>query len=305
MPSAPGTNRPQAERVEPWDWRPAVTSLVGFGSPENASETFDETRAFSIEEIWTRGGYHGSLFANSERASRDFLDQLIGNELFQLPPTTLRDLPIDKAEFQRNLARYNGCPLESLRNRLQWDKGTFEFVIKNLKDRGLIYTIPFEPMDGRSNLYYICDTGVLHQLFNPKWSIGGKARKYFARSWEGLVIRTLMFGPGREANASVWRQDNDEIDLVLRWPSGDPCWAIEIGMGHDKRPSPGFWVGIERLAATERCVIHRGPSDWHGDCERLTLERFLETHALTMHAHSFDDQPPLIGRSAALIDPQE
>lgn len=85
-----------------------------------------------------------------------------------------------------------------------------------------------------------------------------------------------MHGPGLGARATIWRHAYDEIDLVLRWPEGIPCWAIEKGMGENKRPSKGFWAGVTEVGATHQYVLHQGVCDQPGGYERLTLERFLE-----------------------------
>lgn len=270
-------NRPQPERIEPWTWQRQSAPLASLTPPEAGPTTFDEVASFDLETLWRRGAYRGSLFAPTDRESDFFLDRLIREDLFPVPATTRRNRKIDSSAFLRSLARYNGCPLESLRGSLQWDKDTFSDVTATLIDRDLIFTLPFEPIDGRADLYYFRDTGVLHRLFNPKWTEDGRGREYFAKSWEGLVVQTLIYGPGRGAAASVWRQADNEIDLVLRWPRGEPCWVIEIGMGKDKRPSKGFWVGARQLAATRRCVVHRGDCGIFDDYERFTLERFLES----------------------------
>jgi hypothetical protein len=90
-----------------------------------------------------------------------------------------------------------------------------------------------------------------------------------------FAIQTIMFGPGEGAAAAVWRKDDDEIDLILRWPDGGERWAIEIGMGTDKRASSGFWRGASLIKASRKLIVHRGACDIFGECEQMTLEQLL------------------------------
>lgn len=129
---------------------------------------------------------------------------------------------------------------------------------------------------GRSPLFYFCDTGVLHRLFSDRMRQAGWNGPHRARSWEGFVIRTICQRFGKDAEAWVFRHsDTHEIDLVLRWPDTPDCWAIEIGAGTNKRPSVGFWKGIDIVSATNLIVIHRGRRDEIGECQRMTLAQLL------------------------------
>lgn len=196
--------------------------------------------------------------------------------MFVLPQTTQRGVAIERSRFLRLLARFNGCPLETLRGALCWDKATFGSVIGDMLSRDLIFKLPYKPLlAGRSDLYYFRDTGLLHRLFNPKWLRSASAAKHWARSWEGFAIQTIMFGPGKDAAAAVWRKGVDEIDLILEWPHAGDRWAIEIGMGTDKQASAGFRRGADILKASRKLIGHRGACDSHGGCERMTLEGLL------------------------------
>lgn len=232
--------------------------------------------AFDLETHWYRGGYRPSLLAGTDIASAAYLDTFIATDLVVLPASTLSGIAIVQEDFLRALARYNGCELETFRKKLQWDVRSFGHMIDDLCSKELIFRLPCLPESGRSDLFYFCDTGILHRLFNPKWQLTGQGAKKFAKSWEGFVVRTVWraFGPGAEAYA--WRQnDKDEIDLVIRFPGRNECWAIEIGIGEDKRPSRGFWVGVRALGATHMRVIHRGLVDRSSKCERVSLSQFL------------------------------
>ncbi|GAA4642446.1 hypothetical protein GCM10023115_05770 [Pontixanthobacter gangjinensis] len=277
-----GSNRPGPQRIEAWDWQPLEEISSPADTASQQPEPTLEVPQFALEDYWLRGGYRESLSASTDAISDAFLDSLIANELAPLPARTSRGAEIDRSQFLKDLARYNGCPLDSLWRKTGWDKASFDDVIEGLIDRQFIFRIKYLPMDDRSDLYYFCDTGVLHRLFNPKWKLSGQGQGHFANSWEGFVIRTILKRYGRrngvDAEVFVWRRPtdgNDEIDLVLRWPSTDECWAIEIGVGRDKKPSKGFWVAACELGATDLRIIHRGICEVIGDYERVTLERFL------------------------------
>lgn len=271
-----GRNRLVADRVEAWEWH-APDPIPAIGEkPSNEHEAVQGPPQFDLDTHWLRGGYRASLFAADDAASAQFLDNLIATDLVVLPSETVNELPIDGAEFLRKLALYNGCELETLRRKLQWDRQSFDDVIQQLTDAEFIFHLPFLPGGNRTDIYYFCDTGVLHRLFNPRWGLAGKGRNKFAKSWEGFVVRTIWKRFGRGAQVFVWRQsDREEIDLVLRWSDRTECWAIEIGLGEDKRPSIGFWTGVEELGATDLFIVHRGNYDLICECERLTLAQML------------------------------
>lgn len=269
-------NTPPLDRIEPWHWRPALLSLPPDFELASVSGDTELPEQFELDTHWRRGGIRESLFAPSDAISEGRLDAIIAGGLFVLPQTTARGVAIEKSEFLKLLARHNGCSLETLRGAMHWDKATFELVIGGLLSRDLIFTLPYEPLvSGRSDLYYFRDTGLLHRLFNPKWARSRSGAQYWARSWEGFAIQTIMFGPGRGAAAAVWRKGDDEIDLVLRWPGTGERWAIEIGMGTDKKASSGFWRGADLLKASRKLIVHRGACDIYRGCERMTLERLL------------------------------
>jgi hypothetical protein len=272
----PGRNRPGPERVEAWDWRQSER-IYGFSSSEDQAHVPQpQAITFDLDLHWSRGGYRPSLFAETDEASAAYLDTLIATELIVLPAATVSGIPIVQYDFLRALARHNGCELETFRRRLQWDSGSFYHLVEDLCEKELIFRLPCRPLSDRSDLFYFCDTGVLHRLFNPKWSLTGQGAKNFAKSWEGFVVRTIWRTFGDTADVCAWRQnDRDEIDLVVRLPESGDCWAIEIGIGNDKRPASGFWVGVRALGATHLRVIHRGLVDRSGQCERVTLSQFL------------------------------
>lgn len=269
-------NTPPLDRIEPWHWRPALRALPINFEPQNVADNAELSEQFDLDTHWRRGGLRESLFAPNDPISEGRLDAIIAGGLFVLPQTTDRGVGIERSQFLKLLARYNGCPLESLRGVLRWDKATFESVIGDLLSRDLIFKLPYEPtIAGRSDLYYFRDTGLLHRLFNPKWAQSESGTQHWARSWEGFAIQTIMFGPGKDAAAAVWRKGDDEIDLILQWPRAGDRWAIEIGMGTDKQASAGFWRGADLLKASRKLIVHRGACDIRGGCERMTLERLL------------------------------
>lgn len=270
-----GRNRAAPERVEAWEWVPPVPvpdltqSAAAEAKPEALLATFD------LNVHWLRGGFRASLYAPTDEVSQAYLDDLIATDLVIVPEVTRRGEPIDAGKLLRTFARHNGHYLDTLQRRLGYDSQSFNDLVDHFCAAELIFRLPCLPDEGRPDIYYFCDTGVLHRLFNPKWQQTGKGRKYFARSWEGFVVRTICRRYGLEAEVFVWREaDLDEIDLVLRWPNGE-CWAIEIGIGENKKPSKGYKVGVRKLAATEFNIIHRGAIDWVDGYERMTLEAFL------------------------------
>lgn len=272
-------NHPSSDWIEPWKAARNLSEELG-AHPEttNKPTARDRRSIFSVADHWEYGGYPSSLFAESPKARRDFLTRHVANSFPPLPAKAINGNQILPNEVWKMLARHNGYRLETLFKKLRWDVETFDFVIAQLMDRGLIYTIGFRPLSNRprGDLYYFRDTGLLHHLFNPKWQKDGRHRKHWDRSWEGFVIQLLCHGIGNHANACVWRKADEEIDLLLEWPDRGKRWGVEISRSLDKKPSDGFWAASQVLKLTDEFVIHWGNCDSISSCRRYTLERFLE-----------------------------
>lgn len=271
-------NQPRPDWIEPWLWIGDDVGEASVGDTEsNIQEPQLSTSPFNLLDHWNYGGYPSSLFARSLRERANFFDHLIASGLPLLPMESRNGVAIESQKFWRILATFNGCPLDTLFSKLRWDGDTFDQVQRLLVDRGLIFTIGYKPLrsEPRSDLYYFRDTGVLHRLFNPKWSKAGKGRQRFDNSWEGFVIQVLCRGIARDAAASVWRKEDQEIDLLFEWPGEERRWGIEISRSPDKRPSKGFWQSSEELKLSDQFIIHTGDCDAIRSCRRYTLDMFM------------------------------
>lgn len=269
------SNRKTPDRVEAWEY--SQLSSISIDTP-TTELTVEPRREFGLDDHWRRGGFVDSLFAETDRLSEQWRDDYIARHSPLLPSAARSGRPIEPTEIWRTLARYNGCQIESVRTKLQWDRAICDLVFARLLDAGVIFCLPYIPRDHRSNIYYFRDTGILHRLFNSRWSLDKEAR-YYDLSWEGFVIHTVCGSLGHLASASVWRRGDDEIDLILKWPDRAECWAIEISRSEDKRPSAGFWRGVEEVMPSQWMILHRGECSFAGNCERLTLEAFIQSKA--------------------------
>lgn len=147
------TNSPEPERIESWNWQPPFAELPEPGTVQDVDEVRPQITKFDLATHWRRGGYLGSLNADTDQRSREFLDELISNGLFVLPARTRRGIEIDHDAFLRLLARHNGRQLDTLCRKTGWDDQTFQAVIDSLVDRDMIFRLPFEPLiSGRSDL---------------------------------------------------------------------------------------------------------------------------------------------------------
>lgn len=270
-------NQPSPDWIEPWRWASQVMREIDIDPAQTDTPTNKYTPRFDLMAHWEHGGYPASLFAASPLQRNEYLTRHIANNMPPIPASSQNGVPIEQVTFWRLLARYNGCQLDTLFRRLHWDSQSFEVVIDSLIAQGLIFTIGYMPLrsDSRSELYYFRDTGLLHQLLNPKWSKTGHGRKYFDKSWEGFVIQVLCNGVGLDAEASVWRKGIDEIDLLLDWRGADQRWGVEISRSDDKRPQKGYWAASRELRLTDAFIIHMGDCTPIDHCRRYTLERFL------------------------------
>lgn len=216
-------------------------------------------RPFTLAQHFQRGGFAGSLYADTDAASRQWRGSFLRDGL-PLLPCDRNGRPIDPQRFWSALARFNGEPQNVLQRRLQLDTPTFQAAVRCASQRELVSSLPFWVPEGppRSLLIYLSDSGLWHRLFEdmPENDRANPRRGDVLRNkaWEGFNVVALRGAAGSRAHASVWRRDQiGEIDLILDW--GGSRWAIEISSSVHKRVAPGFWTGVEVTRADRRIVV--------------------------------------------------
>jgi hypothetical protein len=226
-----------------------------------------------VQVRWHRGSLEASLEAIDEAAADEILDDYIAHHL---PPIELDSQAGVVAPFWLELALANGTPRSSVWKRNPPARAKIERCIEVARKADVVFLLPFWTSGGRqcqAPLVYFRDSGLLRRLLDRSEGtqraspdpteearhVAAIVRKLREKrddlSWEGFVIDALRIVSTERAEAFVWRQDDDEIDLVLEWRTGER-WGIEVtrGKGH-KKPHDGFFTGCEQLRVVKRFVV--------------------------------------------------
>ena len=272
------------------DRRPGRFLLLGSASPtllRQSSETlagrlavrelapfdFGEVVApgiTSVEALWLRGGFPGSLLASDDDASfrwreqfvRTFLERDIPQLGFRVPSATLGRFWQMCAHLQGQvtnlsaLGRAIGTTHTAVRHHLDMLEQTF--VVRTLP--------PLEANLGKrlvkSPKTYLRDSGLLHALLDLDSMDALAGHPVFGASWEGFVIEQVLLATGvlGHYRASYFRTaKGEELDLVLERNAGRgrPARRIAIECKASSAPavSRGFWTSLRELDIHEAWVI--------------------------------------------------
>jgi predicted AAA+ superfamily ATPase len=239
----------------------------------------------NMSRHWLRGGLPESLEAESDAASlgwrRKLLEDLLARDysLWGVPPYARL------VDVLRWVANRNGgeldetdCPgtkAAELRSML--------YVFGRLGITRRLINYPggtTESLERKSKLY-VRDTGLLHALLGIETMEQMRGHQLVGASWETYVIECLIAASGGLCTPQFYRtagKDADEIDLVLDFePFNGKIAAIEIKLGEDQSPRPGFYRGCEAIKATDRVLVHSGStSHVREDVDRLTLSTAMQ-----------------------------
>lgn len=211
------------------------------------------TPAFDLErDMWRRGRFAPSLFADSGARSFEWRQQALAGVLPWLPQTSANGIFPD--EFFRALALGNAREEHGLQQRSGLKNADFSRILQLGVQSGVWMRLRrWAPLGERSDdpakLYWI-DPGLLHAMLGWSDEIFGnkiaglsagqptpeRDKQILHNSWEGFVITSLVRCVGNSARPTVWRSPTGEIDLILTWLGGEDVWAIEVTMGSDVHP---------------------------------------------------------------------
>ncbi len=258
---------------------------------------YQELAPFSVLEVgikkrgaaarlWSRGGFPDSFLADSDEASFAWRTAFIQTYLERDVPALGPRIPAETlSRYWQMLAHNQGQMLNAaqIAGGLGVSGHTVARYLDIMVDLLLVRRLqPWAANAGkrlvRSPKVYVRDSGLLHALLgihNREELLG---HPVVGASWEGMLIENILEALPPAVRPTFYRTSaGAEIDLVLEFSAGRR-WAIEIKRTlTDPRPSKGFYLGCEDLAASRRIVLYPGEETYPLDAktEVMPLGRLL------------------------------
>ena len=221
----------------------------------------EETTGMDWRTHWLRGGYPGSLLADSTDVSfewrlnyiRTFLERDIPQLGFNIPAGTLNRL-------WQMLAHSQGQPLNAakLGGSLDRSANSVRSYIDILEQTFLVRTLAPYSANVKKRLVkspkvYLRDSGLLHTLLDIESMNDLAGHPVYGSSFEGYIIENILAGLPRWKPFYYRTSNGAELDLVLT--RGRERIAIEIKASSAPKPSRGFWSSSEDIDATQKFVV--------------------------------------------------
>jgi predicted AAA+ superfamily ATPase len=220
----------------------------------------------SIDPLWVRGGFPGSVLAEDDAISmrwrRDFIRTYLERDIPQfgvrIPAETVR-------RFWTMLAHSQGGILNAaqLARGIGVTGSTVAHYLDLLVDLLLVRRLqPWHRNVGKrlvkSPKIYIRDSGLVHALLGLASKEELLGHPIVGDSWEGFVIETLLGVAPAGTEASFYRTlAGAEMDLVLALPGGR-LWTIEVKRGVAPKLERGFHHAIGDLTPDKSFVVYNG-----------------------------------------------
>jgi len=216
---------------------------------------------FSMDDLWARGGFPGSLLAVNENAStiwrQNFIRTFLERDVMQLAPN-YSSPRIQQLWYM--LAHFHGKPLNysTLAKSMDVSSVTVKNYIHLLQGAFMITLLqPFfrnvKKRIVKSPKLYISDSGILHSLLKIDNLFDLSLHPAYGFSYEGFVIQNLIRSkPGYDPY--YYRTSNGaEVDLILS--KGKNILAFEIKSSSSPAVSRGFWSAIDTLKPNRSFVV--------------------------------------------------
>ncbi|MFY9341300.1 MAG: ATP-binding protein [Planctomycetota bacterium] len=234
---------------------------------ELAPFTLDEVdrprQRTSLDRLWLRGGFPGSLLAHDDDDSLTWRQQFVQTYLTRdLPQLGLR-LPSEQlARMWAMLAHGQSNQLNAA--RLAAGLGVTGNTVRNYLDvlTELFMVRQLPAWSGKSGKrlvkapkIYVRDSGLAHALVGVTDHDMLLGHPVCGPSWEGFVLENVLTQLPDTWRASYYRTSAEaEIDLVLEGPRGEVL-AIEIKRSLAPTLSKGFHLGYADIGATGGIVV--------------------------------------------------
>ena len=249
-----------------------------------------ETAAFSLDDLWVRGGFPDSLLAETATESlrwrTNFIRTYLERDIPQFGPRiaaeTLRRFWVmlawqqggllNSADFARNL----GVDVKTINNYI-------DLLVDLLLVRRLA---PWHGNIGKrlvkSPKVSVRDSGLLHALLSIPDKETLLSHPVIGQSWECFAIENILAAAPDDVQGYFYRTGGGaEIDLLLTWPNGS-LWAIEIKRSISPKLERGFHLACADLNPSRKIVVYPGK-------ERYRLAPDIEAMSLADIAQQLSD----------------
>lgn len=267
-----GSASPQIVRAssESLAGRVAFVDLSGFKLAEVGAESQDQ--------LWTRGGFPLSFFAESDTDSfawrEDFIRTFLSTDLpalgLSVPTANIR-------RFWYMLAHYHGQTWNGseVGRSLGLDHKTVSRYLDILSGAYLIRQLApwFENISKRqvkAPKIYLRDTGLLHTLLGIHSEEELLTNPKLGASWEGFVLEQIMMQCPRTETYFWGTHSGAEVDLLLR--KGQGFVGVEVKRNEAPTVTPSMRSAVETLHLQELWVVYPG------------VESFALTEQITCHS---------------------
>jgi predicted AAA+ superfamily ATPase len=223
-----------------------------------------ETAGIGMLDLWSRGGFPGSVLCASEEHSAEWRNAFIQTYLerdipalgVRIPATTLRRFWQMVAHCHGQIWNSNkvagslGVSAPTVRNYLDLLQDTF--MVRQLQP----YHANVKKRLVKSSKVYLRDSGLLHSLLNIPTLEDLLGHPSAGLSWEGWVIEQILAQAPPNWRPWFYRTSGGaEIDLLLERPGQLAPIAIEIKIAPDPTPTKGFWAALADLQPARGLVV--------------------------------------------------
>jgi predicted AAA+ superfamily ATPase len=225
-----------------------------------------EVPADELDTLWVRGGFPSSFLADDDGLSfkwrQDFIRTYLERDIPQLGPR----VPAETLRRFWTMLAHNQAELlnaANLARGLGVSGVTVASYLDLLVDLLLVRRLPAWHQNVgkrlvRSPKVHVRDTGVAHALLGLRNKEDVLGHPVAGRTWETLVIETLIAAAPEGTQASFYRTATGvEIDLVLTLPNRK-LWAIEVKRSSAPKVEKGFHSACADLKPHKQFVVYPG-----------------------------------------------
>ena len=219
-----------------------------------------------LDRLWVRGGFPTSFLADDDGLSfrwrQDFMRTYLERDIPQLGPR----IPAETLRRFWTMLAHNQAELlnaASLARALGVSGVTVASYLDLMVDLLLVRRLPaWHRNQGKrlvkSPKVFVRDSGLVHALLGLRDKEEVLGHPVAGRTWETLVIETLLAAAPEGTEASFYRTaTGQEVDLVLLLP-GRRLWAIEIKRSSAPKVEKGFHAACADLKPHKKFVVYPG-----------------------------------------------
>ncbi len=240
----------------------------------------------NMEHLWNVGGFPKSYIADSEQASREWINTYVGLQIGrELTSMESKVSANSLIKLLRLLAADQGGLANKARiaNDLKISEPTVESHLSLLDRMMLISEVPYYASNHRKRVVkspkiYVCDSGLANALCNISTIQASSSRDsgLLGASWEGFAVENIRSVLPQDWIIHHFRTyQGNEIDIVLELPKMK-TWAVEIKY-RSTALTKGNRKALSMLKSERAFLVHSGSSrfDTEDGVEVIPLADFL------------------------------